>query len=96
MPMFVTTFKFSDQGAKNVKDTVKRSEAFKAAAKKMKAKIVDFFWTLGPSDGLVILEAPDEETATALALQTGSLGNIHTQKARAFRADEMEKILKKF
>jgi uncharacterized protein with GYD domain len=94
--MFVTTFKFSDQGAKNVKDTVKRSEAFKAAAKKMKAKIVDFFWTLGPSDGLVILEAPDEETATALALQTGSLGNIHTQTARAFRADEMEKILKKF
>jgi len=95
MPTFVTTFRFSDQGAKNVKDTVKRADVFKAAAKKMKVKVVDFFWTLGPNDGLVILEAPDEETATALALQTGSLGNIHTQTARAYRAEEMEKILKK-
>jgi len=41
----------------------------------------------------VVFEAPDEETATALMLHLGSLGNVQTQTARAFTAAEMEKIL---
>ena len=65
----------------------------KASAKKLGVKVTDIFWTLGPFDGLLVLEAPDDETATALMLHLGSLGNIQTQTARAFTASEMEKIL---
>ncbi len=95
MATFVTTIKFTPQGIKNVQDTCKRAAAFKAAAKKMGARVTAQFWTLGPFDGLVVLEAPDEETATALLLQLGSLGNVQTQTARAFTATEMEKILER-
>ncbi|MEX2560929.1 MAG: GYD domain-containing protein [Pirellulales bacterium] len=95
MATFVSTIKFSEQGIKNVKDTCKRAEAFKGAAKKMGVKVRDIFWTLGPFDGLMILDAPDDETATALMLQLGSLGNVHTQTARAYNAAEMQAILAK-
>ena len=95
MATFISTFKFTKQGIENVKDTCKRMEAAKAAAKKMGVKIVEFYWTLGRFDGVVILDAPDEETVTALMLQIGSLGNVQTQTARAYKAAEMEKILKK-
>lgn len=95
MATFITTIKFTEQGIKNVKDTCKRAEAAKAAAKKMGAKVTEIFWTLGPSDLVIIFDAPDEETATALMLQIGSLGNVQTQTARAYNAAEMEKILKK-
>ena len=95
MPTFISTFRFTQQGVKNIKDTCKRAEAVKAAAKKMGVKIEEFYWTLGPTDGVVIFDAPDEETATALMLQVGSQGNVHTQTSRAYKGAEMEKILKK-
>jgi uncharacterized protein with GYD domain len=43
----------------------------------------------------VVFDAPDEETATALMLYLGSFGNVHTQTARAYNAEEMEPILGK-
>ena len=95
MPTFVTTFTFTPQGLTNARETTRRAAAFKAAAKRAVAKVTGQFWTLGPFDGLLLFEAPDEETATALMLQLGSLGNVQTQTARAFTAAEMEKILER-
>lgn len=95
MATFISTIRFTEQGVKNIKDTCKRAEAVKAAAKKMGVKVEEIYWTLGPSDGVIILDAPDEETATALMLQIGSQGNVQTQTARAYNSAEMEKILKK-
>ena len=51
------------------------------------------YWTLGAFDGVIVSEAPDEETATAALLHLGSLGNTRTQTARAYDAAEMQKIL---
>jgi uncharacterized protein with GYD domain len=50
---------------------------------------------LGAYDGLLIFDAPDDETATALMLKVGSLGNVQTTTARAFSAAEMDKVLAK-
>ena len=93
MATFITTIKFTDQGEKKIHKTTKRAASFKATAKKMGVKIVGQYWTLGPFDGLVIYEAPDDETATALMLHLGSLDNVHTSTARAFVASEMDKVL---
>ena len=48
---------------------------------------------MGPDDIVVLFEAPDDETATALALQVSSLGNVRTMTMRAFTADEMAAIV---
>ena len=91
MATFVTTLKFTDQGEKKIQKTTKCAASFKATAKKMGVKIVGQYWTLGAFDGLLIYEAPDDETATALMLHLGSLDNVHTSTVRAFDASEMEK-----
>ena len=75
------------------RDTCDRAASFKATAKKMGVKVTGIYWTLGAFDGVLVWEAPDEETATAALLHLGSLGNIRTQTARAFDAAEMQKIL---
>ncbi len=93
MATFITTIKLTAQGVAEIQDTCKRAAAFKAAAKKLGGKVTDVYWTLGSFDGVLILEAPDDETATAVMLRLGSLGNVQTQTARAFTAAEMEKIL---
>ena len=68
---------------KDIKATSQRADAFKSAAEAMGVDVKSIFWTLGSFDGLIVFDAPDEETATALMLRLGSFGNVHTQTARA-------------
>ena len=44
----------------------------------MGVKVTDIYWTLGDHDGVLIFEAPDDETATTLLLHLGAVGNVHT------------------
>jgi uncharacterized protein with GYD domain len=43
----------------------------------------------------MILDAPDDAAATALAMSVGKLGNIRTNTLRAFTAAELAPILDK-
>ena len=96
MPRYISTIKFTHQGSLAVRDTISRAEAFKTTARKLGATVYETYWTTGPFDGLIIFDAPDEETATAAMLDLNSKGNVQTQTIRAFNAGEMEEILSKF
>jgi uncharacterized protein with GYD domain len=93
MAMYVSLIQFTDQGIRNIKDTVKRGEAAKAEAEKMGVKVVEEYWTMGAYDVVAVLEAPDEVAASAFFLKIGSLGNVKSHTLRAFRREEMESIL---
>jgi uncharacterized protein with GYD domain len=95
MARYISLIQFTDQGIRNIKDTIKRTEAAIAEAEKMGMKIIDQFWTMGAYDVVVLLDAPDGATMTAFVLKAGSLGNVKTQTMRAFRREEMEGILAK-
>jgi len=93
MARFITVIKFTDQGIRNIHETCQRAAHFKASAKKMGVKIKDVYWTLGSFDGVLVFDAKDDEAATAAMLSLASVGNVQTQTARAFEAEEMAKIL---
>ena len=86
---------FTEQGVRNAQDSPKRADAFKEMAKKSGASVKDLYWTLGQYDAVTILEAPDDMTATALALKLGKSGNVRTQTLPAFSAADMKKIIDK-
>ncbi|MET8220579.1 GYD domain-containing protein [Streptomyces hirsutus] len=95
MPTYVTLLNWTDQGIRNYKDTAKRSEAFSAAAQKLKTKVLNLYWTVGSYDLVAVVEAPDDETATAVLLQLGGVGNVRTTTLRAFGREEMDRIIAK-
>ena len=95
MPTYIVLASFTEEGIKNVKDSPKRADAFKDMAKKAGATVKETFWTLGQYDIVAIVEAPDDETMTAIGLNTGKSGNVRTQTLRAFSAADMKKILGK-
>jgi uncharacterized protein with GYD domain len=95
MATYITLLNFTDQGIRGVRDTTKRAKAFEKMAAKNGVEVREIFWTLGSYDLVTILEAKDAETATALLLAVGAMGNIRTQTLRAFTAGEVEKILDK-
>ena len=61
---------FTDQGMRNIKDTIKRAHAFEDMAKKSGAVLKVLCWTLGRYDVIAVFEAPDDESATALTFST--------------------------
>jgi uncharacterized protein with GYD domain len=95
MATYVTLYNFTEQGLRNIKDTVKRVDAAKKAASEAGITLKDVVWTQGQYDIVAISEAADEATATAFLLDTLKRGNVRAQTLRAFTAAEMAKILEK-
>ena len=95
MPTYVTLIRFTEQGARNFRDTPKRANAFRDAARNGGVAVRDVYWTMGPYDGLLVLEAPDEQTVTAAMLGLSSLGNVRTQTMRAFDESEIGAIVER-
>ena len=95
MPTYIVLASFTEKGITNVKDTLERADAAKAAAKKAGATLKDIYWTLGAHDVVALFEAPDDETMTAVGLVIGKAGNVRTQTLRAFSTADMKAILGK-
>ncbi|WP_031511170.1 GYD domain-containing protein [Streptomyces megasporus] len=95
MPTYVTLLNWTDQGIRAYKETPQRRDAFAEALRKLGARLVEVYWTVGPHDLVAIVEAPDEETATAALLQLGGMGNVRSTTLRAFGRDEIESIIAK-
>jgi uncharacterized protein with GYD domain len=95
MPTYVTLINWTDQGVKNYKDTVDRYEAAQEMFGKTGVSFRDVYWTIGPYDIVGILDAPDDESATAALLAVGGQGNIRTTTLRAFNASEMRGVIEK-
>ncbi len=95
MATFIVLGNFTEQGIRNIKESPKRTEGFKALEAKAGVKVKEFYWTLGHYDIVTIVEAPDTATATSLGLAIASLGNVKTETLTAFSAEEFGKILGK-
>ena len=92
MATYIHLVNFTDQGARNIKETPNRAEAFQALAAKMGVQVKSIFWTSGQYDLVLTTEGSDEAVMATLAA-SASLGNVRTQTLRAFNAAEIKKII---
>jgi uncharacterized protein with GYD domain len=86
---------WTDQGVRADKETVHRRDQADALAEKHGARIEQVYWTMGHYDIVTIIEAPDDETATAMMLELTSAGNLRTATLRAFDHDQMQAIIQR-
>ena len=93
MPTYISLLHFTQDGAKNIKDSPARLEQAKKAFQAMGAEMKAWYLTLGEYDAVAIVEGPDDETAAKLLLMIGSQGNIRTETFRAFTEEEYRKII---
>jgi len=95
MVTYITLLNFTEQGIKNVKQTVQRAKAFEELVKKHGGTTKSVYWTQGAHDLVATIEAPNEESGLAILLTLGLLGNVRSQTLRAFTAEEMGRIVGK-
>ena len=95
MPTYVTLFNWTDQGIRNVRDTVDRYDRSTELAEKHGVRFEQVYWTVGPYDIVGIAEAPDDESASAFFLELSSAGNLRTTTLRAYDREEMSSLLRR-
>jgi uncharacterized protein with GYD domain len=95
MATYVALFNWTDQGIRNVTQTVNRYDKSTQLAQRHGVSFEQVYWTVGPYDIVAVFEAPDDESASAFLLELSSAGNLRTTTLRAYDRDEMSGILER-
>jgi uncharacterized protein with GYD domain len=95
MPMYIGLLKWTDQGIRNVKETVTRVGQARGAIENFGGRLVGVWWTQGAYDLVIVAELPDDETVSALTLSIGMTGSVRSETLRAYNAEEMQRIVQR-
>jgi len=95
MAKYITLIRFTEQGARDLKKSTNRAQAFDRMAEKTGIKIVGQYWTIGQYDGVLILDADTEQHALHMLSELAAAGNVRTETMQAFVAEEFDAIVQK-
>ena len=93
MPSYVVLYRFTEQGRKTVKDTVKRAAEVRKQNEARGFKVLGHYWTQGRYDLVAVVDAPSEEAMVAGLFGIAETGNVSSETLRAYTAEEMQRIL---
>lgn len=93
MSKYVILANWTDQGIRQVAETVTRADQFKAAIQQAGGSVDSLVWTMGRYDVVAIVDLPDDETASKAVLKVGATGSIRGETLRAFTAEEVAGIV---
>ena len=93
MPTFICFLNWTDQGAKNAKDSSKRYQASKDMAEKLGGKLLSAYVTTGQYDVVATVEMPNGETMVKFASAISATGNARTTTVRGYTPDEFSKLV---
>ena len=95
MPRYVLLINWTDQGVRSAQETTQRAEHAAKLIEQHGGRMETLLWTMGRHDLVAIVEAPDDETVSAVLLRLAGQGAIRTETLRAFTAEEMRAILQR-
>jgi uncharacterized protein with GYD domain len=93
MVTFIALLDFTEKGIQSIKDSPYRADQFNEMAEKAGARVVAQYWTIGSHDGVLIIEAPNDEVAASILLALGAGGNVRTTTLRAFEWAEAQGLI---
>jgi len=95
MPNYVVLYRFTAQGRKNVKESVRRAAEIRKQNEALGFKVLGHYWTQGRYDLVAVVDAPSEEAMVAGLFKIAEAGNVASESMRAFTTEEMQRILAK-
>jgi uncharacterized protein with GYD domain len=84
VPTYVMLANWTDQGARQVKESPKRVDTARKALTEMGGEFKSLYMTMGDYDLIVIYEAPDDAVAARFTLLLGQMGAVRTTTLKAF------------
>lgn len=93
MATYVVLYRFTPEGAKDIRGSIKRAAQTRQANARVGFQIKDVFWLQGDYDMIAIVDAPSEEAMMGAMLNVVGAGNVTSTTMRAFDSTEMSRIL---
>ena len=93
MATYIMLTILTDEGRKTIKNKPGRIKEVNKEVEAMGVKISGQFAVMGPYDFVNILEAPNNETVTKVAVELGSRGTLQTMTLAAMPIDDFIKTL---
>ena len=84
MTTYIMLMNWTEQGAKNVRDSPKRLDAARKQLGEMGGSFKAFYLTMGEFDMVAVVEAPDDAVLARFALMLAASGNIKSRTLKAF------------
>ena len=94
MALYVMLTTLTDEGRRTVKASPERIKEVNKEVEAMGVKILSQYAVLGPYDFINILEAPDSQTVTRMAVHLGARGTLQTMTMTAMSLDEFIATMK--
>ena len=89
MSLYMTQFAYTAEAWRAlVKKPQDRAAVFAEHAEKLGGRMISLYYCMGRYDGMVIFEAPDQETATAIVLTAISPGHLKAAETTALMTVE--------
>jgi uncharacterized protein with GYD domain len=84
MTTYILLLNWTDQGARNLRESPKRLDAAKKSLQDMGGAIRDFYLTMGESDMVAVCEAPDDAVMARFCLTLSRTGDVRSRTMKAF------------
>lgn len=95
MATYVMLTTLTDEGRKTIKEKPERIKEVNKEVEGMGVKILAQYALLGQYDFVNILEAPNNEVMSKVAIELGARGTLQTMTLAAMTLDDFIKSLKK-
>ena len=95
MAIHIMLTTLTDEGRKTVKDKPDRIKEVNKEVEAMGVKILAQYALLGPYDFVNILDAPNNEAVSRMAMELGAIGTLQTMTMAAMTLDDFTKGIKK-
>ena len=95
MATYVILYNHTSEGAKTIRESVKRAGRIRQQNARVGFTVKDVYWTQGSYDMVAIVDAPSEEAMMGAMMNVVSAGNVTSVTMRAFDAVEMSRVLAK-
>jgi len=84
VPTYVMLANWTDQGARQVRESPRRLDSAKRSLAEMGGEFKALWMTMGDYDLILIYDAPDDAVAARFTLMLGQMGAVRTRTLKAF------------
>ena len=95
MPIYVMLTRLTSEGRKTLKDKPERIKEVNQEVEKMGVRILQQYAVLGPYDFVNILDAPNNEAISKVAVELGSRGTVQTTTLPAVPVEDFIQAVKR-
>jgi uncharacterized protein with GYD domain len=93
MPRYHALVTLTEKGVTNIDQSCERANRFRHAVEESGGQVIVQYWCMGPYDGGIVFDAPNESVAMALLLMLAKDKYVRTQTSHVLEADEFKQVL---